>query len=48
MNYLSSVLQVAGSVAITVGAYVIYPPSAIVLAGSFLILFGVAMERRIK
>jgi hypothetical protein len=41
-------MQLIGSIAITAGAYLVYAPSAIVLGGSFLILFGIAMERRIK
>lgn len=48
MKYIPLALQVLGSIAITAGAYLIYAPSAIVLGGSFLILFGIAMERRIK
>ena len=48
MKYIPLILQVLGSIAITAGAYLIYAPSAIVLGGSFLMLFGIAMERRIK
>ena len=48
MKYLPITLQLLGSIAITTGAYLIYAPSAIVLGGSFLMLFGIAMERRIK
>ena len=48
MKYIPVTLQLLGSIAITTGAYLIYAPSAIVLGGSFLMLFGVAMERRIK
>lgn len=48
MKYLPVTLQLLGSICITTGAYLIYAPSAIVLGGSFLMLFGIAMERRIK
>ena len=48
MKYIPIAMQLIGSIAITAGAYLVYAPSAIVLGGSFLILFGIAMERRIK
>jgi hypothetical protein len=48
MDFLPSVLQLVGSIVLTCGAYLIYRPSAIVFAGTFLILFGMAMERRTK
>ena len=48
MKYIPITMQLLGSIAITAGAYLVYAPSAIVLGGSFLILFGIAMERRIK
>lgn len=48
MSLIPLVLQILGSVTLTYGAYLIYPQSAIVLGGSFLILFGIAMERRNK
>ena len=47
MKYIPLTLQLLGSIAIT-GAYLIYAPSAIVLGGSFLMLFGIAMEKRNK
>lgn len=48
MKYIPLTLQLLGSIAITAGAYLIYAPLAIVLGGSFLILFGIAMEKRNK
>ena len=48
MKHIPIAMQLIGSITITVGAYLVYAPSAIVLGGSFLILFGIAMERRIK
>ena len=48
MKYLPVTLQLLGSIAITTGAYLIYATSAIVLGGSFLMLFGIAMEKRNK
>ena len=42
------IIQLIGTAILTYGAYLIYPQSAIVLGGSFLILFGIAMERRNK
>ena len=48
MKYIPIAMQLIGSITITAGAYLVYAPSAIVLGGSFLMLFGIAMERRNK
>lgn len=48
IDFLPTFIQLIGSVTLTYGAYLIYRPSAIVFAGTFLILFGMAMERRTK
>lgn len=42
---LAAVLQVAGAAAITVGVGVVFWPAAVVCAGVFSILFGLALAR---
>ena len=48
MKYLSSALQVIGSLLIVAGVATFYPVVAVILAGAFLVLFGVALENRGK
>jgi len=48
MKYLSSALQVAGSLLIVAGVATINPIVAVILSGAFLVLFGVALENRGK
>jgi hypothetical protein len=48
MKYLSSALQVIGSILIIAGVATFNPIVAVILAGAFLVLFGVALENRGK
>jgi hypothetical protein len=48
MKYISSVLQVIGSLFIVAGVATINPLIAVILSGAFLILFGIALENRGK
>lgn len=48
MKYLSSILQVAGSLLIVAGVATINPLVALILSGAFLVLFGIALENRGK
>lgn len=42
---LANVLQVAGLVAVTVGAFLLLPAAGVIVGGAFLVLVGLAMER---
>jgi len=48
MKYLSSALQVIGSLFIVAGVATFNTVVAVILAGAFLVLFGVALENRGK
>jgi len=48
MKYLSSILQVVGSLLIVAGVATINPLVAVILSGAFLVLFGIALENRGK
>ena len=48
MKYLSSILQVSGSLLIVAGVATINPLVAVLLSGAFLVLFGIALENRGK
>jgi hypothetical protein len=48
MKYLSSILQVSGSLLIVAGVATINPLVAVILSGAFLVLFGIALENRGK
>jgi len=48
MKYLSSALQIIGSLLIVAGVATINPLIAVILSGAFLILFGIALENRGK
>jgi len=48
MKYLSSALQVTGSILIIAGVATFNPVVAVILAGAFLVLFGIALENRGK
>ena len=48
MKYLSSALQVAGSLLIVAGVATINPIVAVILSGALLVLFGVALGNRGK
>ena len=48
MKYISSVLQIIGSLVIVAGVATINPLIAVLLSGAFLVLFGIALENRGK
>jgi len=48
MKYIPSVLQVTGCLIIIAGVATINPLIAVTLSGAFLILFGIALEKRGK
>ena len=48
MKYISSVLQIIGSLLIVAGVATINPLIAVILSGAFLVLFGIALENRGK
>jgi hypothetical protein len=39
-------LQIAGAVAVTVGVALIFVPAGLIIGGVFLVLFGLAAERK--
>ena len=45
---IATAIQLAGAALMIYGVAIIYLPGAILLGGLFSILFGVALERRIK
>lgn len=45
-NLAIMALQGSGATLISTGAFLLFPPAGLVVAGAFLILFGVAVERR--
>jgi fucose permease len=42
---MAALFQLVGLVLIVVGAWLIYPPAAVVLGGVFMVALGVALER---
>ena len=48
MKYLSSILQISGSLLIVAGVATINSLVAVILSGAFLVLFGIALENRGK
>jgi hypothetical protein len=48
MKYLSSALQVTGSLLIVAGVATLNTIVAVILSGAFLVLFGIALENRGK
>ena len=48
MKYLSTILQVSGSLLLVLGVASINLISAVLLGGVFIILFGIALEVRGK
>ena len=48
MKYISSVLQIIGSLLIVAGVATFNPVVAVILSGVFLVLFGIALENRGK
>lgn len=43
---MGTTLQIAGAVAISTGIGLVFLPAGIVVAGVFLVLFGIAAERK--
>lgn len=43
---MATSLQVAGATAITIGVGLIYIPAGLIVGGIFLVLFGLAAERK--
>lgn len=48
MKYLSTALQLTGSLLIVAGVATINAIVAVILSGAFLMLFGIALENRGK
>lgn len=48
MKYISSILQITGSILIVVGVATYNPVLAVILSGVFFVLFGIAIENRGK
>lgn len=46
INLVTLALQSSGATLISTGAFLLFPPAGLVVAGAFLVLFGVAVERR--
>jgi hypothetical protein len=42
---VANVLQIIGAAAVSIGAGLVFIPAGIMLAGMFLLVFGVALER---
>jgi hypothetical protein len=45
-NLFALALQTSGATAISTGVFMVFPPAGVVIAGVFLVLFGLAIERR--
>jgi uncharacterized membrane protein len=43
---MGTLLQVAGALAITTGVCLIFVPAGLIIGGVFLVLFGLAVERK--
>jgi hypothetical protein len=43
---MATILQVLGALGISIGAGFIFPPAGLILAGTFALLFGLALERK--
>lgn len=43
---MGTLLQVAGALAITTGVSLIFVPAGLIIGGVFLVLFGLAAERK--
>lgn len=46
INLAILALQASGATLISTGAFVLFPPAGLIVAGAFLVLFGLALERR--
>jgi hypothetical protein len=45
-NLFAVSLQTAGATAISTGVFLVFPPAGLVVGGVFVLLFGLALERR--
>jgi len=45
-NLFALALQSSGATAISLGIFMVFPPAGVVVAGIFMVLFGLAIERR--
>jgi hypothetical protein len=45
---MAAILQIAGAILISMAAFLLFPPAGLVVAGVFLILFGITIEKRSK
>jgi hypothetical protein len=43
---MGTLLQIAGAVAVTAGVALIFVPAGLIIGGVFLVLFGLAAERK--
>jgi hypothetical protein len=43
---MGTYLQIAGSVAVTIGVSLMFIPAGLIIGGVFLVLFGLAAERK--
>lgn len=43
---MGTLLQIAGALAITTGVALIFVPAGLIIGGVFLVLFGLAAERK--
>jgi hypothetical protein len=42
---VATFIQLIGFIVITVGVWLVFPPAAVIVAGLFIVAFGVAWER---
>lgn len=42
---VANLVQIVGATTIALGAGLIYPPAGVMLAGAFVLIFGLALER---
>lgn len=45
---MAAILQIAGANLISIAAFLLFPPAGLAIAGAFLILFGITIEKRRK
>jgi hypothetical protein len=45
-NLIAVALQAAGATAISTGVFLVFPPAGLAVGGIFILLFGLALERR--
>lgn len=41
---IATIIQILGAVSISTGAWLLFPPAGLVVAGVFAILFGISLE----